>query len=69
MVTSKDAAGKTVPKPAKEAPKYEDFPLYIFHRGENYRAYDFFGSHPWTQNGQEGYIFRVWAPTPKAFGW
>ena len=62
MVTSKDAAGKTVPKPAKEAPKYEDFPLYIFHRGENYRAYDFFGSHPWTQNGQEGYIFRVWAP-------
>ena len=51
-----------MPQQAKAAPKYEDFPLYIFHRGENYRAYDFFGSHPWKQNGQDGYIFRVWAP-------
>ena len=62
MVTSKDAVGKAVPQSAKAAPKYEDFPLYIFHRGENYRAYDFFGSHPWKQNGEDGYIFRVWAP-------
>lgn len=40
----------------------EDFPLYIYHHGENYRTYEFMGSHKFTKAGEEGYIFRVWAP-------
>lgn len=40
----------------------ENFPLYLYHHGENYRAYDFFGSHKCERDGKEGYIFRVWAP-------
>ena len=39
-----------------------EFPLYVFHHGKNYRAYDFFGAHPEKIDGKKGYIFRVWAP-------
>lgn len=42
--------------------KQVDFPLYVFHHGKNYRAYDFFGAHPEKADGVKGYIFRVWAP-------
>jgi 1,4-alpha-glucan branching enzyme len=40
----------------------DNFPLYIYHHGENYKSYDFMGSHKYEQDGQAGYIFRVWAP-------
>ena len=43
-----------------------DFPLYVFHHGKNYRAYEFFGAHPLKQDGQKGYMFRVWAPHAEA---
>ena len=39
-----------------------DTPLYLFHHGENYRAYELFGAHPVTKNRKRGFIFRVWAP-------
>lgn len=39
-----------------------DLPLYLFHKGENFRAYDFFGVH----KHQNGYIFRVWAPNARS---
>ena len=39
-----------------------DFPLYVFHHGKNYKAYDFFGAHPTKSDGKKGYTFRVWAP-------
>ena len=39
-----------------------DFPLYVFHHGKNFRAYEFFGAHPEKQGGEKGYVFRVWAP-------
>ena len=39
-----------------------DFPLYLFHHGENFKAYEFLGSHPQTVDGKKGYVFRVWAP-------
>jgi len=42
--------------------KNSDLPLYLYHDGTNYRAYEFYGSHPATIDGQEGWIFRVWAP-------
>ena len=39
-----------------------DMPLHLFHQGENFEAYRFFGAHKTTLNGKRGYIFRVWAP-------
>ena len=42
-----------------------DFPLYVFHQGRNYKAYEFFGAHPYSESGKKGYIFRVWAPHAK----
>ena len=39
-----------------------DFPLYVFHHGKNFKAYEFFGAHPHKENGKKGFIFRVWAP-------
>ena len=41
--------------------KYE-VPLYLFHRGENAHAYEFFGSHKDSVKGRNGVVFRVWAP-------
>ena len=39
-----------------------DFPLHLFHHGENFRSYELLGAHPAIQNRKKGYIFRVWAP-------
>ncbi len=36
-----------------------EFPLYIFHSGKNYKAYEFFGCH---RIKDDRFIFRVWAP-------
>ena len=36
---------------------------YLFNRGDNYMSYNFFGAHPYKESdGDEGFIFRVWAP-------
>ena len=40
----------------------EDFPLYLYHHGENYKAYELMGAHKCEKDGKAGYIFRVWAP-------
>ena len=39
-----------------------DFPLYLYHHGNNDRIYEIFGAHKACQNGEAGYVFRVWAP-------
>ncbi len=39
-----------------------DLPVFLFHQGTNYHAYDFLGSHFTMENGQEGVVFRTWAP-------
>ena len=39
-----------------------DFPLHLFHQGENFNAYELMGAHSAIVNGVKGYIFRVWAP-------
>lgn len=39
------------------------FPLYLFHAGKNYKAYEFFGVH---KIDSKSYAFRVWAPHAKA---
>ena len=40
-----------------------EFPLYIFHSGKNYKAYEFFGCH---RIKGDTFAFRVWAPHAKS---
>ena len=46
--------------------KYTDAPLYLFHHGENFKAYELMGAHRARKGKQFGYVFRVWAPRAKA---
>ena len=39
----------------------ESLPLYLFHQGTNYDAYEFMGAHFACVNGKKGVIFRTWA--------
>jgi len=39
-----------------------ELPVYLFHQGTNYRAYEFMGAHFGVENGKKGVFFRVWAP-------
>lgn len=48
-------------KPKKTKSK-DSFPLYLFHQGTNYKAYEFLGAHPCRKENADGYVFRVWAP-------
>jgi 1,4-alpha-glucan branching enzyme len=43
-----------------------DYPVYLFHKGENYEAYKLMCPHPAKVNRKKGYIFRVWAPQAKS---
>ncbi len=40
----------------------DDLSLHLFHRGENFKLYETYGARPLKLNGQNGYMFRVWAP-------
>ena len=46
-----------------EIKKEYQFPVYLFNKGENYRAYDFFGVHKLKK---DTFVFRVWAPHASA---
>ncbi len=37
----------------------------LFHEGKEPRAYEYFGAHPTQKDGQNGAVFRVWAPGVK----
>ncbi len=50
----------------KKAEYNEDVPVFFFHQGTNYSAYDFMGAHFDTVNGVEGVTFRTWAPNANA---
>ncbi len=39
------------------------FPIYLFKKGENYKAYEFFGAH---RLKEDMFAFRVWAPNARA---
>ncbi len=40
---------------------------YLFNRGEDYMSYNLLGSRPFKdENGESGYLFRVWAPKAKS---
>ena len=42
-----------------------DFPLHLFHHGENFKTYELMGAHPAIHQRKRGFIFRVWAPRAK----
>lgn len=42
------------------------FPLHLFHEGNNFEAFRYFGAHPEKRGGENGVVFRVWAPHAKA---
>ena len=39
-----------------------DLPLYLFHQGTNYAAYEFMGAHFTRADEKSGVVFRTWAP-------
>lgn len=43
-----------------------EYSLYLFHQGTNYRAYEIFGAHFTERDGQKGVRFSVWAPHAKS---
>ena len=43
-----------------------DFPLYLFHQGTNYKAYEYLGAHIYEQKGILCAVFRTWAPNAEA---
>ena len=43
-------------------PQQPDTPLLHFLQGDNCHAQDYLGAHPASVDGQDGYVFRVWAP-------
>ncbi len=43
-----------------------ELPIFLFHQGTNFYAYEFLGSHFGEKNGKPGVYFRVWAPEAKA---
>ena len=50
---------------ASPAPQQPDTPLFHFLQGDNCHAQDYLGAHPANMDGQDGYVFRVWAPHAK----
>lgn len=47
----------------KDKQDYNEFPIYVFHQGKNFKAQDFFGAH---KIDEKSYVFRVWAPHAEA---
>ena len=47
----------------KNKNNYNDFPLYVFHQGKNFKAQEFLGAHK-VEDGK--YVFRVWAPNAES---
>ncbi len=45
--------------------KEQNLPLYLFHQGTNYNAYEYMGAHFACVDGVNGVTFRTWAPNAK----
>jgi len=43
-----------------------DYPIYLFHKGENFESYKLMCPHPAVVKRKKGFIFRVWAPQAKS---
>ncbi|PWM70716.1 MAG: 1,4-alpha-glucan branching enzyme [Bacillota bacterium] len=44
----------------------ENLPLYLFHQGTNFRAYEYLGAHFGKKDGKKGVFFRTWAPAAES---
>ena len=42
-----------------------ELPVYLFHQGTNYRAYEFLGAHRIKGSSKKGVMFRTWAPNAR----
>ena len=45
--------------------KSMEYPVYLFHQGTAYKAYEMMGAHEEKRNGATGFVFRTWAPNAK----
>ena len=53
-------------KSKKKTSSYDRYlGLEAFTDGRGTRAWTWFGAHPHTKNGQDGFFFRVWAPNAR----
>ena len=43
----------------RENPFNDDFAVYLFNEGNNYKSYEILGAHKCTLNGKAGYRFAV----------
>ena len=50
----------------KTTKQRSSLPLYLFHQGTNYKAYEYMGSHPAKRGRSSGFVFRVWAPNARS---
>lgn len=46
--------------------KNGNLPLYLFHQGTNYSAYNYLGAHFVLWGNEKGVVFRTWAPRADA---
>lgn len=46
----------------------DSLPIYLFHQGTNFHAYDYLGVHSEESDGRIKYHFRVWAPNAVRVG-
>ena len=53
-------------KRVKVAEKDYGVPEYLFHQGNNFKSYEFFGAHIGEKDGKKGVFFRTWAPRAKS---
>ena len=44
----------------------EGYPVYLFFEGNNFEVQKFFGAHLLKRGGEEGVMFRLWAPHARA---
>jgi len=42
-----------------------DYPLHLFHQGENFNTYELMGAHAAVVGSVRGFVFRVWVPNVK----
>ncbi len=52
--------------PKQKKSESDNLPLYLFHQGTNYKAYEFLGVHKAIRNGKPCMSCRVWAPNASA---
>ena len=50
----------------QEISEKDNLPLYLFHQGTNYKAYEYLGMHRTQKDGKPCMVCRVWAPNAES---